>query len=121
MFAIKNMVSPLLRAQEETKKKTTQLKEAFATLDSILEWSEKYPQAPDTLPKKDWICTQNDKVHILMKVHSMDKLVKDVENVMFAYWHLISGNHSMVEVHPIPSLGAFDTQKTREEVIQDIQ
>ena len=67
-----------------------------------------YLQAPNTLPRKDWICTQNDKFQIWMKVQSKDKLVKDLEKVMFAYEHLISDIDSMDEVHHIPSLGALD-------------
>ena len=56
-----------------------------------------------------------------MKIQSKDKLVKDVERVMSAYGHLISGIDSMDEIHHIPSLGVLDTEKAREEVIQDIQ
>ena len=118
---IKKTLAPLLRAQAEIKRKTAQLKEASTALDSMLEWSNTYLQAPDTLPRKDWICTQNDKVQIRMKIQSKDKLVKDVEKMMFSYEHLIIGIDSMVEVHHIPSLGALDIEKTREEVTQDIQ
>ena len=56
-----------------------------------------------------------------MKIQSKDKLVKDVERVMYSYEHLINGIDSMAEIHHIPSLGALDTKKTREEVTQDIQ
>lgn len=74
-------------------------------MDNMLEWSSIYPQAPDTLPRKDWVCTQNDKVQIQMKIQSKDKLVKDLEKVMSSYEHLISGIDSMEETHHIPSLG----------------
>ena len=75
----------------------------------------------DTLPRKDWIFTQNDKVQIRMKVQSKEKLVKDLEKVMSAYEHLISGIDSMAEVHHNPSLGALGEERTWEEVAQDIQ
>ena len=42
MFVIKQTIAPLLRAQEETKRITVKLKEASATLDSMLEWSDRY-------------------------------------------------------------------------------
>ena len=67
-----------------------------------------YPQAPNTLPRKDWIFTQNDKVQIRISVQSKEKLVKDLEKAMSAYEHLISRIDSMAEVHFIPSLGAID-------------
>ena len=80
-----------------------------------------YPQALDTFPRKDWIDTQNEKVQIRINVQSKEKLIKDLEKVMFAYEHLISGIDSMAEVHHIPSLGALGEEKTWEEVAKDIQ
>ena len=114
MFTIKQTVAPLLRAQVETKKRNEQLKEATTTLDIIIEWTSRYLQAPDTLPKKNWIHTQNDKVQIRMKVQSKEKLFKDLEKVMTAYEILISGIDSMAELHHIPSLGALGDEKTWE-------
>ena len=99
------MVAPLLRAQVETKKRNEQLKEASAALDRMPKWANRYPQAPETFPKKDWICTQNNKVQICTKVQSKEKLFKDLEKVMTAYENLISGIDLMVELHHIPSLG----------------
>ena len=86
----------------------------------MLEWVNRYPQAPDTLPRKDWIHTQNDKVQIRMKVQSKEKLLKDLEKVMIAYEHLISGIDSMDELHHTPSLGTLGEEKTWEQVDQDI-
>ena len=57
IFTIKKTVTPVLRAQVETKKRNEQLKEASATLDRMIEWKSRYPQAPETLLKKYWIHT----------------------------------------------------------------
>lgn len=121
MFTIKQTFAPLLKAQAESKRRIAQLKEASTALDNMLEWLSIYPQAPDTLPRKDWDCTQNDKVQIQMKMQSKDKLVKDLEKVMSSYEHLISRINSMDETHFILSPGTLDTEKTREEVAQNIQ
>ena len=61
-FTIKQTVAPLLRAQVETKKRNEKLKESSAALDRMIEWTKGYLQAPKTVPRKDWIHTQNDKV-----------------------------------------------------------
>ena len=116
MFTIKKIVTPLLRAQAETKKRNEKLKEASTTLDRMLEWKKIYLQAPETLPRKDWIHIQNDKVQIRMKVQSKEKLFKDLEKVMTAYEHLISGIDSVAEPHHIPPLGTLGEDKTWEQV-----
>ena len=77
----------------------------------MLEWENKYPQAPDAFPRKDWIHIQNNKVQIRMKVQSKEKLFKDLEKVMTAYKHFISGIDSMAELHHIPSLGTLGKEK----------
>ena len=41
MFTTNQTVAPLLKAQEETKRRTAQLKEASTTLDNMLQVSEK--------------------------------------------------------------------------------
>ena len=56
-----------------------------------------------------------------MKLQSRDELAKDVDKVMTAYEHLISGIKSMAEVHHIPSMVTLTQKKAREEVIQYIQ
>ena len=38
MFTIKQTVAPLLTAQEETKQRSEQLKEALAAWDRMIEW-----------------------------------------------------------------------------------
>ena len=68
MFTIKQTVVLLLRAQVEKKYRNKQLKEASATLDRMIEWTGRYPQASENFPKKDWIHTQNDKVQIHVKM-----------------------------------------------------
>ena len=114
MFTINQTVAPLLRAQVETKKRNEQLKEASKTLNRILEWKNRYPQAPKNFPRKGWIHTQNEKVQICMKVQSKEKLFKDLETVMTTYENLISGIDSMTEMHHIPSLGTLGEEKTWE-------
>lgn len=49
-----------------------------------------------------------------MKVQSKEKLFKDLEKVMTAYEHLISGIDSMAELHHIPSIGTLGEDKTWE-------
>ena len=78
----------------------------------MIYWMVWYPQAPENLPKKDWIHTQDAKVQIWIKMQSKDKLSKDLDKVMAAYEHLISGIDSMHILHHIPSLGALDEEKT---------
>ena len=56
-----------------------------------------------------------------MKIQSKDKLTKDLDKVVFAYNHLISGIDSMNALHHIPSLGALDETKDWEQVNQEIQ
>ena len=68
MFTIKQTVTPLVRARAETKQKHDQLKEASTALDQMMEWTARYPQAPEHFPKKDWIHTQDTKVQIWMKM-----------------------------------------------------
>ena len=68
-----------------------------------------------------WIHTQDAKVHIQIKMQSKDKLSKDLEKVMSAYEHLISGIDSMHILHHIPSLGTLDEGKTWEKVNQEIE
>ena len=82
----------------------------------MLEWVNRYPQAQDTFPRKDWIRTQNNKVKIIMKVQSKENLFKDLEKVVTSYEHLISGIESMAELHHIPSLGTLGKEKTWEQV-----
>lgn len=120
MFTIKQTVAPLVKAQMKTKQRHEQLKEASAALDRMMDWTARYPQAPEHLPKKDWIHTQDAKVQIRMKMQSKDKLSKDLDKVMAAYEHLISGIDSMHTLHHIPSLGALDERKTWEQVNQEI-
>ena len=112
IFTIKQTVTPLLRAQTETKQKHEQLKEASAALDKMLDWTVRYPQAPKHFPKKDWIHMQDAKVQIRMKMQSKDKLSKDLDKVMAAYKHIISDIDSMHILHHIPLLGALDEGKT---------
>ena len=112
MFTIKQTFAPLVRAQTKTKQKHEQLKEALAALDRMMDWTVRYPQAPEHFPKKDWIHTQDAKVQIRMKMQSKDKLSKDLDKVMAAYEHLISGIDSMHLLHHITSLGALDEGKT---------
>ena len=107
MFTIKKIVSPLIRAQAETKKRNEKLKEASIALDRMLESTNRYPQALETFPRKYWICTQNDKVQLRMKVPSKENLLKDLEKVMTTYENLISGIESMARLHHIPSLGTL--------------
>ena len=57
MFTIKKIVAPLVRAQTKIKQKHEQLKEALATLDRMMDWKVRYPQAPEHFPNKDWIQT----------------------------------------------------------------
>ena len=45
----------------------------------------------------------------------------DLDKVMSAYEHLISGIDLMHILHHIPSLGALDEEKTWEQVDQEIQ
>ena len=112
MFTIKQTVSPLLRAQAETKQRSKKLNKASVPLDRLIEWIGRYPQALEKLPKKDWIHTQDAKVQICIKMQSKEKLSKDLEKVMAAYENLISGIDSMHELHHIPSLGALSEEKT---------
>ena len=84
-------------------------------------WTIQYPQAPENLPKRDWIHTQDAKVQLRMVMQSGDKLSKDLDKVMSSYNHLISGIDSMHTLHHIPSLGALDEEKTWEQVDEDIQ
>ena len=56
-----------------------------------------------------------------MKVQSKEKLIKDLEKVMSAYEHFISGIDLMLEVHHIPSIGALGEEKAWEEVSNDLQ
>ena len=90
-------------------------------MDRMMDWTTWYPQAPEHLPKKDWIHTQDAKVQIRMKMQSKDKLSKDLDKVMAAYEHLISGIDSMHILHHIPSLGALDEMKTWDQLDQEIQ
>ena len=83
-------------------------------MDRMMEWKTQYPQAPEKVPKKDWIHKQDAKVQIRMKMQSKDKLSKDLDKVMSAYEHLISDIDSMHNLHHIPSLGALDKEKTWE-------
>ena len=53
MFNIQQIVALLVRAQTETRQRNEQLKEASATLDKMIYWTVRYPQAPKNLPKKD--------------------------------------------------------------------
>ena len=48
------------------------------------------------------------------------ELFKDLEKVMTAYKHFISGIDSMVEPHHIPSLGTLGKEKMWEQVDRDI-
>ena len=54
-------------------------------------------------------------------MQTKDKLSKDLDKVMAAYEHLISGIDLMHILHHIPSLGALDEGKTWEQVDQEIQ
>ena len=90
-------------------------------MDRMIEWKNRYPQAPETFPKKYWIHTQNDKVQIRIKVQSKEKLFKYLEKVMTAYENLISDIDSMAELHHIPSLSTLGKEKTWEQVNQEIQ
>ena len=54
-------------------------------------------------------------------MQSKDKLSKDLDQVMAAYEHLISGIDSMHILHHSPSLGALDEEKTWEQVDREIQ
>ena len=45
-------------------------------------------------------------------MQSKDKISKDLDKVMAAYEHLISGIDSMHAIHHIPSLGALSEEKT---------
>ena len=62
MFTIKQTVAHLVKAQTETKQRHEQLKEASVALDRMMDWTVRYPQAPEHFPKKDWIHTQDAKV-----------------------------------------------------------
>ena len=74
MFTIKQTVTPLVRAQAETKQKHEQLKEALTSLDRMMDWTTRYPQAPEHVPKKYWIHMQDAKIQIRMKIQSKDKI-----------------------------------------------
>ena len=87
----------------------------------MMDWIAWYPQAPEHLARKDWIHTQDAKVQIRMKMQSKDKLSKDLDKVMSAYEHLISGIDSMHTLHHIPLLGALDEAKTWDQLDQEIQ
>ena len=121
IFTIKQTIAPLVRSQKETKQKHGQPKEASTALDRMMDWTAWYPRAPEHLPKKDWIHTQDAKFQIRMKMQSKDKLSKDLDKVMSAYEHLISDIDSMHILHHIPSLGALDEGKTWEQLDQQIQ
>ena len=121
MFTIKQTVAPLARARAETRQRHEQLREASQALDRMMGWTIQYPQAPESLRKRDWIHTQDAKVQLRMAIQSRDKLSKDLDKVMPLYDHLISGIDSMHTLHHIPSLGALDKEKTWEQVDQDIQ
>ena len=110
----------MVRAQTETKQKHEQLKEASTALDRMMDSTTRYPQAPEHVPKKDWIRTQDAKVQIRMKMQSKDKLSKYLDKVMSAYEHLISSIDSMHTLHHIPSLGALDEEKTWDPLDQEI-
>ena len=60
-------------------------------MDNILDLTNKYSEAPNTLPKKDLITTKNDKVQLRMRIQSRDKLAKDVDKFISSYNHLLSG------------------------------
>ena len=116
MLTLKQTVAPLAEARAETKVKHEQLKEALAALDKMINWTVQYQQAPENVPRKDWGHTQDAKVQIRMKMQSKDKLAKDLDKVVSAYNHLISGIDSMNALHHIPSLGALDETKDWEQV-----
>ena len=121
MFTLKQTVAPLAEAREETRQKHEQLKEASAALDKMMNWTTQYQQAPEHVPRKDWSHTQETKVQIRMSMQSKDKLSKDLDKVVSAYNHLISGIDSMNALHHIPSLGALNETKGWEQVEQEIQ
>ena len=54
-------------------------------------------------------------------MQSKDKMAKDLDKVVSAYNHLISGIDSMNALHHIPPLGALDETKHWEQVDQEIQ
>ena len=68
MLGIKQTVAPLVEAQAETRMKVAQLKEACIAIDQVLEWSNTYTQSPDTLPRRSWLSTQNDKAQMRIEI-----------------------------------------------------
>ena len=121
MLAIKQMVAPLVEAQTETRTKVAQLKEACVAIDRVLEWSSTYTQALDTLPKRGWLDTQNDKAQMRVEIQTKEKLAKDLERVMNSYGHLNSGMESMIAVHQLPPVGPLTEERTWQQIEQDIK
>lgn len=82
------------------------LKQSIEAIESIHECTTQYLDALEALPIKDWITTKNDKVAIRTKVHSHEKLAKDLEKVLTSCKHLLSGLESLIQVHKFPSIGS---------------
>lgn len=68
MSKLHHTVAPFLAIQAHTKERAAMLKEAVVTLESMHEWSVKYPRASMIVPKKDWITMKNAKVKLRIKI-----------------------------------------------------
>jgi len=57
MSKLHHTMAPILAIHANMKEKSSMLKEVVIALDNIHEWKNKYLEASEVLPKKDWINT----------------------------------------------------------------
>lgn len=80
---------------------------ASSAIDFMYEWSMKYPNALDELPRKNWISMEMDKVDFKIKMQLHEKLSRDLDKVMASYKTLYNALEYLFKVHKIPSIGAL--------------
>lgn len=68
MLTLQQVMSPCPTMQSEVKDRGITIKLAFSIIDLIYEWTIKYPNAPEELPRKGWITALKVKVDIRIKM-----------------------------------------------------
>lgn len=116
MMKLHQVVSTFPTIHEKSKERGAMLKLAITDIKNLHEWTTQYLDAPEILLRKDLTIAKDIKVVVRIKVHSHDKLTKDVDKVLASYKHLLSGLESLIQVHKVPSIGSLGEVRSQEEI-----
>lgn len=116
MILLHNTIFPLTRIQKEFKGRGILIKRAFSATKYLYEWSRKYIDSLEALPRYDRMTTNRDKARFGMTMQSHVKLTKDIATVLHGYLLRLSQFDALVEEYKISSIGMMEVIRPKEEV-----